>query len=182
VTDAVVEQTRKWIEEVVIGCNFCPFAARELKADSIHFRVELSPHSELLRQAVLDEFVWLDEHRETETSLVLFPNALADFEDYLDFVAVAERLLVRHRYRSVYQLASFHPQYRFADSSDQDAANYTNRSLYPMLHILREDSMERALDRYPDPDKIPTRNIEFARSRGVVYFEQLRDACKRPLG
>ena len=173
----IVEETQKWIGDVVVGCNFCPFAAKELNADTIHYRVEASQQASLLRQAVIDECRWLDERPATETSFIIFPNALPDFNDYLDFVDVAERLLVRLGYESIYQIASFHPHYCFADSSPQDAANYTNRSLYPMLHLLREASLERALDRYPDPENIPLRNLELARSKGLIYMQNLRSAC-----
>ena len=172
-SELILEQTRKWIEEVVVGCNFCPFAVKELRAGTIRYQVDNGQESGQLRQAFLEECQWLDKHPETETSLLIFPYALSDFEDYLDFVSVAERLLARHHYESVYQVASFHPGYRFADSSSEDPANYTNRSPYPMLHLLREESMERALERYSDPEKIPQRNIEFARAKGLAYWQQL---------
>jgi hypothetical protein len=173
----VIEQTRQWIQDVVVGCNFCPFVSKELKADTIHYRVENGLEVADLRQALLDECRWLDEQPATETSLVIFPNALANFEDYLDFLEMAERLLVKRGYESVYQLASFHPLYRFADAAEDDPANYTNRSLYPMLHLLREASLEQALERYPDPEMIPERNVQLAREKGSAYLERLRAAC-----
>ena len=92
-------------------------------------------------------------------------------------VDVAERLLKQKGYEGIYQLASFHPLYRFAGTDDNDAANFTNRSLYPMLHLLREESIEKALQHYKEPESIPEYNIHFAREKGLVYMKMLRDAC-----
>ena len=177
----VIDRTRRWIEEVVVGCNFCPFAKKELRADSIHYRVDTGLEEDCWLQSLSDELRWLEERPATETSLVIFPSALAVFNDYLDFLDTAERLLVREGYESVYQLASFHPLYLFAGSTDEDPANYTNRSIYPMLHLLREASLEEALDRYPEPEKIPTRNIAFARSQGLRYFEEIQAHCRQAI-
>jgi hypothetical protein len=85
--------------------------------------------------------------------------------------------LIKNGYEGVYQVASFHPLYLFAGSDEKDAANYTNRSVYPMLHLLRESSIDKALESYIDPENIPVRNIEFARKKGLVYMKMLRDTC-----
>ena len=90
---------------------------------------------------------------------------------------MAEKLLKQEGYEGIYQLASFHPLYLFADAAPDDAANYTNRSIYPMLHLLREASIDKALKHYKNPDKIPQHNINFAREKGLVYMQMLRDAC-----
>ena len=92
-------------------------------------------------------------------------------------VSVAEKLLKQYGYDGIYQLASFHPQYKFAGAPDNDAANYTNRSVYPMLHLLRESSIDKALEHFNDPESIPDRNINFAREKGIVYMKMLREAC-----
>jgi hypothetical protein len=174
----IIEQTRRWVEDVVVGCNFCPFARKELKADSVRYRVEPGSAPTRLRQVLIEELRWLDHQPATETTLIILPAALSDFEDYLDFVDESERLLVKRGYEGVYQLASFHPEYCFSGSSPEDAANYTNRSLYPMIHLLREASVERAVDGYPDPEGIPERNIEAARARGSEAMEALRQSCR----
>ena len=119
----------------------------------------------------------MDENEQVETALIIFPNTFEQFDDYLDLVSLAESLLKKEDYEGIYQVASFHPQYRFAGAPVSDAANYTNRSVYPMLHILREESIEKALEKYPDSGQIPEHNINFAREKGVVYMKMLRDAC-----
>jgi len=112
-------------------------------------------------------------------SFLIFTNTYKNFDDYLDLVLAAEKLLKQHGYNGIYQLASFHPQYRFANAPDNDAANYTNRSVYPMLHLLREISIDKALEHFDDPQDIPEKNINFAREKGVVYMKLLRDACSK---
>ena len=175
--EQVISQTKKWISDVVIGCNFCPFAGKVLKEDTIHYKVETATALQECLQTFIKECMQLDEDEQVETVLIIFPNSFEQFDDYLDLVSLAESLLKKEGYEGIYQVASFHPQYRFAGAPISDAANYTNRSVYPMLHILREESIEKALEKYPDPDLIPDRNINFAREKGVVYMKMLRDAC-----
>ena len=172
-------QTKKWITEVVIGCNFCPFAAKEVKKDTIHYCVEYATSMEHCLQTFMQECNRLDNDPGIETTLLIFPNAVPGFEDYLELLDLAGQLLEEHNYEGVYQVASFHPQYRFAGSTEDDAANYTNRSIYPMLHLLREESIEKALEKYSDPESIPERNIRFAHEKGVEYMRKLREACKK---
>jgi len=176
-TEQVVAQTKKWITDVVIGCNFCPFASREVKRNSVNYIVEESNDIATCLHTFIQECVRMDDDATTETSFIIYPNAFKKFEDYLDLVTLAETLLERQNYEGIYQVASFHPQYSFQDVAPDDAANYTNRSIYPMLHILREESIEAALDHYADPEAIPARNIQFAREKGAAYMKMLRDAC-----
>jgi hypothetical protein len=176
-TAQVIEQTRKWITEVVIACNFCPFAAREVKRGSIHYQVDMNTDPKASLQHFLQECKRLDEQETIETTLLIFPHSFSLFPRYLDLVHQAERLLRKQGYEGIYQVATFHPDYRFADSAADDAANYTNRSPYPMLHLLREASIEQALARYADPGNIPERNISFAREKGTAYMKLLRDNC-----
>jgi uncharacterized protein len=173
----VIEQTKKWINDVVIGCNFCPFAANVVKQQRIFYRVEPSSDVPVGLGVFMEELTQLDEQEDIETSFIIFPEGFAGFQEYLDLVAMAEKLLKKHGYEGIYQVASFHPEYRFADAPEDDAANYTNRSPHPMLHLLREESIDRALEHYKDPDSIPDRNIHFAREKGIVYMKMLRDAC-----
>jgi hypothetical protein len=176
-TDLIIEQTKKWIIDVVIGCNFCPFAAKEVKQNTVHYEVELSDQPVTCLKSFLTECRRLDQHPSIKTSFLILPNAVPDFAGYLNLLSSAEKIIKKNGYEGVYQVASFHPQYRFADATDDDAANYTNRSLYPMLHLLREESIEQALKKYPEPERIPERNILFAREKGAAYMQMLRDAC-----
>ncbi|CAN5508607.1 DUF1415 domain-containing protein [soil metagenome] len=175
--EQIITQTKKWITEVVIGCNFCPFAAREVKRNAVNYIVEVSTDIATCLHTFINECIHMDEDAATETSLIIYPNAFENFEDYLDLVSLAETLLERQEYEGVYQVASFHPKYCFEDANENDAANYTNRSVYPMLHILREESIEAALDHYAEPEEIPERNMKFAREKGVAYMKLLRDTC-----
>jgi len=176
-TELAINQTKKWINDVVIGCNFCPFAAREIKQNTIHYQVEYSTETEACLQSFLNECNRLDMEKNIETSLLIFPNAFKRFDNFLEVVSLAEKLLEQEGYESIYQVANFHPLYCFANVPIDDAANYTNRSVYPMLHLLREERIEQALLRYSSPDAIPENNIKFAREKGVVYMKMLRDAC-----
>lgn len=174
----IVDQTRNWIHKVVVGLNLCPFAAREMKRGSVRYRVVEGSQPEMPLEAFLEECHHLDENPATETSLLIFADAFEGFEDYLDLVEAAEQLLELEGYEGVYQVASFHPDYQFAGAPADDAANYTNRSPYPMLHLLREESIEKALEHYAgDPDDIPERNIRFTREKGLPYMKMLRDSC-----
>jgi uncharacterized protein len=173
----VIEQTKKWINDVVIGCNFCPFAAQVMKQQSVFYKVETAITLEESLATFLQELKRLDEDDSIETSFLILPHGFTSFDDYLDLVAGAEDLLQENNYDGIYQLASFHPLYRFADSTTEDAADYTNRSVYPMLHVLRESSIDKALEYYNDPGNIPKRNIDFARGKGMIYMKMLRDSC-----
>jgi len=175
--DQIISQTKKWITDVVIGCNFCPFAAREVKRGRVHYQVEPATELSVCLESFLKECIRLDNEETIETTLLIFPNAFHSFDDYLDLVDLAEKLITKEGYEGIYQVASFHPLYRFLGTAADDAANYTNRSIYPMLHLLREESIEKALQRYPDPEQIPERNILFAREKGAAYMKMLRDAC-----
>jgi hypothetical protein len=125
----------------------------------------------------MEELRYLDRAEDIETTLIIFPNHFADFEEYLDLAELAEDLSVEQDYEGVYQIASFHPDYCFAEAEANDPANYTNRSPYPMLHLLREDSITKALDHFIDPEGIPERNIAFAQEKGLKYMQMLRAAC-----
>jgi hypothetical protein len=173
----VIDETRNWITQVVIGCHFCPFAAREMIKNSIRFRVEEAIRTEDCLRVFREECNRLDKDDRIETTLLIFPKTFPNFDDYWGLVSMAEKMLKKTGHEGVYQVASFHPLYRFAQTRTGDAANYTNRSPYPMLHLLREKSIWQALQQYPDPHKIPERNIQFTREKGAAYMEQLRDAC-----
>ncbi len=173
----IIEQTNKWIVDVVMACHFCPFAARVINEKKVHYEVDTNIEMDNCMSAVLRELTRLDDDNEIETTFLVFPEAFAQFDDYLEFVTLAEKQLKQKRYGGIYQLASFHPLYRFADSTDNDAANYTNRSVYPMLHLLREASIDKALEQYKNPENIPAANIAFAQEKGLSSMNKLRESC-----
>jgi hypothetical protein len=175
--EEVILHTKKWIKDVVIGCNFCPFAAQVVKKQSVFYKVETSAGITTCLLAFLQELARLDDDVSIETSFLIFPNSFKSFDAYLNLISDAEKILKQKGYNGIYQLASFHPRYRFAGEPENDAANYTNRSVYPMLHLLRESSIDRALEQYANPEGIPERNISFAREKGMVYMKMLRDNC-----
>ncbi len=165
--------TRQWLQDVVIGLNLCPFARREFDAGRIHFAVTEETELEALLMAFATELRHIDRTPEVETTLVIFANAVPDFHDYLDLLDMAQAWLEDQELEGIFQLASFHPQYQFADSDPDDEANFTNRSPFPVIHILREDSVERAVASHPDPATIPERNIKLAREKGLVFWKEL---------
>ena len=173
--DVVIALTRQWIETVVVGMNFCPFAKRELRRNTVRFIISPEPNIESVLLQLIDECILLDADDGTQTTLLILPEGFADFDDYLNLAGLAEDLLADRGYEGVYQVASFHPDYRFADTDADDPANYTNRSPYPMLHLLREDGLEAAIASYPDPDSIPENNIAKARTLGTDYWLKLMD-------
>lgn len=173
----VITQTTAWIKSVVIGCNFCPFAAKAIFQNSIRYVVLNDATLESSLEALLDELRHLDETDDIETTLLIFPQQFRDFDDYLELVGLVEDLAEDQEYDGIYQIASFHPDYCFADTPADDPANYTNRSIYPMIHILREDSISQVLATYPDADTIPDTNIHFARQKGLLHMQLLRAAC-----
>ena len=175
----IINATQNWLNSFIIAFNICPFARREQQRNSIRYRVAHSENVEDALQTLIEECVYLDTHAKTETTLLIFPKLFEDFENYLDMLVIAEQLLVTHHYEGIYQLASFHPNYRFETDIDdaEDPANYTNRSPFPMLHIIREASIERAVANYPDPENIPSRNIKLTRELGQKKLECLLAAC-----
>ena len=155
----------------MIGENFCPFAKREWDRQSIRYHISEESSYQAVLEDVLAECRLLDDKPDVETTLLILPQGFADFVDFLALLETAERLLVLEGYEGIYQIASFHPQYCFDDADEDDAANYTNRSPYAMLHLLREDSLEKAIVSYKgDIEQVPERNIAHARALGVAFF------------
>ncbi len=176
----IIEQTQCWISQFIIQHNICPFAKREFEKNSIHYEVVISEKLENQLQELIYSCEQLDRENDIETSLLIVPNGLSDFDDYLDFLELANELLHQQGYESVYQLASFHPNYCFDGVEADDASNFTNRSPYPMLHLIREVSLEKALTHYPKPEEIPARNIEYTREMGVSsLIKILKDCIKK---
>lgn len=171
--EIVITKTRNWITSVVVACNFCPFAAREIKRGSIHYEVTNGADVKTVLESVMKIFLLLDENEQIETSLLILPGSFADFNDYLNLLDKAEVLLTKNKYEGKYQIASFHPKYLFAGSNENDPSNYTNRSPYPILHFLREESVTKAIAGYPGIENVPNRNIEFTNEKGLAYMQQL---------
>jgi uncharacterized protein len=150
----------RWLNEVVIGLNLCPFAGKPAGENRVRFFISRADEDETLLQDLQREMGLLDEKSpsEIETTLVIVPNHLHDFFDYNQFLNWAEKLIKRNGWTGVYQLASFHPQYCFAGTEPRDAENLTNRSPYPILHIIREASLEKALQFYEGVERVPENN------------------------
>lgn len=180
-TDAmseVIERTQHWVRHLIVKYNICPFARREVERKSIRYVVAEARAPEAVLLQLLDEAAHLNSTPETETTLLILPTGYEGFYDFLNLVDVADALLVEHGYEGVYQLAHFHPDYCFDGEPQDDPANYTNRSPYATLHILRESSLEQALADYDHPESIPERNIEFCRRKGADFFKSVNERSK----
>src|SRR6056297_3181125 len=173
--DRAVEATRRWLEQAVIGLNLCPFAGQPWRQGRVRLRVSEATSPQQLAEDLADELLALNktDPAERETTLLIHPHVLGDFLDYNDFLDIADGLLEQLELDGILQMASFHPDYQFADSQPDDPANCTNRSPWPMLHLLREDSIEAATANHPDPNAIYQRNIETLRSLGVDGWKAL---------
>jgi len=172
-----IETTQAWLKTIIIEYSICPFAKREMQRGSIFYAVSHERKLKTCLQLLLQECERLNTDANIETSLLIYAGAFNLFDDYLDFLAMAEDLLIDEGYEGIYQLASFHPDYNFNESDGEDPANYTNRSPYPMLHLLRETSIDNAVNTYPDTDTIPERNMAVTRQLGLAKLQGLLAAC-----
>ena len=167
--------TRRWLERAVIGLNLCPFAKAVHVKGQIHYATYLDTHEGRLVDALLAEaraLVALDAEVR-DTTLLIVPHVLADFLDFNDFTERAERKLARAGFDGVLQLASFHPHFQFGGTEPDDITNATNRAPYPTLHLLREDSMDRAVEAFPEAEAIFERNIETLEALGPAGWTAL---------
>ena len=165
---AVITATRDWISTVVIGLNLCPFARRVFDGGLIRYVVSAATDEEELTAQLGDEIQALARipTAEVETTLLIHPHVFGDFRDFNDYLALADRVLAALGLVGVIQIASFHPRYQFVGASPDDVANFTNRSPFPMLHLLREESIARVRGESQDLLEIPRRNVELLRSLG----------------
>lgn len=165
-----IAATRRWVERVVIGLNLCPFAKAVQAKGQVRYVLSDARDPETLLADLVSECERLrDTPAEVlDTTLLVHPQVLGDFLDYNDFLDLADAALVELGLEGVLQIASFHPDYQFADSAPGDIENHTNRSPYPMLHLLREASIDRAVEAYPEPDAIIERNLETMRRLGPL--------------
>ncbi|WP_424191780.1 DUF1415 domain-containing protein [Ampullimonas aquatilis] len=172
---AIIDQTIHWLEKAVIGLNLCPFAKSVHIKKQIRYVVSPATEPEALLEQLIDELCLLDqaEPKMLDTTLLIHPQVLTDFLDYNDFLDVADHALVKLELDGILQIASFHPDYQFADAGPNDISNYTNRAPYPILHLLREDSIERAVQAFPDATDIYENNIKTLNHLGLAGWEKL---------
>ncbi|HHA19771.1 MAG TPA: DUF1415 domain-containing protein [Methylophaga sp.] len=171
--EKIIKAVRHWVETLVVGLNLCPFAKRELINNRVRFTVTDATTEQQLLETLQAELQLLNDDRSIETTLLIHPDVLQDFYDYNEFLDYADGLLVQLELDGIYQIASFHPNYQFADTEPDDVENYSNRTPYPLLHLIREQSLERAIANYPNSDQIPQRNVELLRSLGSKKMQAL---------
>jgi hypothetical protein len=175
-TDHALAETRAWVERAVIGLQLCPFAKAPQVKGQVRYVASHAGDADTLLSDLVEELKLLAAAPadRIETTLLVHPRAFADFDDHNDFLEIAEAALVALDLEGVIQIASFHPHYRFEGSDPDDIANATNRSPYPTLHLLREDSIERALATFADPDSIFEANIATMKRLGPTGWAALR--------
>ena len=173
--EAVVAATRRWLERAVIGLNLCPFARAPYLKNRVRIVVSPARHEEALLLDLCEELQRLavTDEDDVETTLLVHPHVLDDFLAFNDFLEVADTALQEMKLEGELQIASFHPDYEFADAPLGDVANFTNRSPFPTLHLLRESSIERAVEAVDDTDAIYERNIARLREMGVAGWNAL---------
>jgi len=173
----MISETQQWVKKVIVKYNICPFARKEVERGTIRYVIAEGSNKSAVLQSLLQECQFLDSHSAIETTLFIMPVCFEEFYDFLELVDLANELLAEEEYEGIYQLANFHPDYCFAGEPHNEPSNYTNRSPYPTLHIIRESSMELAIEQHPDVDAIPMRNIEFATKKGNAFFADLLARC-----
>jgi hypothetical protein len=175
--DEVIAQTRNWVEKAVIGLNLCPFAKSVYVKNQVRIVVSEARHLDAFLEQLdseLDLLVATDP-AEIDTTLLIHPELLPDFMEFNDFMQIAEEAVTEHDLEGVIQIASFHPAFQFADTEPDDISNYTNRSPYPTIHLIREASIARAVESMPDTDAIYERNIETMKSLGHEGLKRVLD-------
>ena len=179
-SDTVIAETRAWVDRVVIGLNLCPFAKASQVKGRVRYVVSEATDPEALIACLIDELNRLAEASDMciETTLLIHPQVLTDFADYNDFLGLAERAVSQLGLEGVIQVASFHPHYQFAGSAPDDLSNATNRSPYPTLHLIREDSIERAVAAFPEAAAIFGANIVTMQRLGANGWAALQRQCR----
>jgi len=173
----IITSTRQWLGTVVVGLKLCPFADRELRYGRVRFTVTNAETEAELLMALHSELSLLINDATVETTLLIHPQTLLDFYDFNDFLQVADALLIDLALDGVVQIASFHPEYQFEGTAPDEVQNYTNRSPSPMLHLIREDSLARAIAEYPDVEQIPARNVALMQAMGSTKMRALLELC-----
>ncbi|MAA85863.1 MAG: hypothetical protein CME46_09105 [Halieaceae bacterium] len=175
--DTTVNITRRWINSFVVDLNLCPFARREVMRNSLRFTVFEDSEPENILHALSEEITLLHNSQDIETSFLILPAGMPDFRDFNDFLYTAQSLTEALGWEGIYQLVGFHPQYQFSDTEPDDAENYTNRSPFPMLHILRESSVSDAVATTQDAALIPERNVTTLGALGTTALKARWRSC-----
>lgn len=178
----VVDDTLAWLERAVIGLNLCPFAKSVHVKGQVHYAVSNATDTTSLLDDLIFELKSLAEldERARDTTLLIVPCCLSDFLDFNDFLAQADQALVDLELDGVLQIASLHPRYQFAGTTQDDITNFTNRSPYPTLHLLREASIDRAVDAFPEPESIFEVNMQTMKRLGAPGWAALNVGATPP--
>jgi hypothetical protein len=173
--EAVLAATREWLEKAVIGLNLCPFAKAVYVKNQVRLVVSHARHADDLLEELDRELDLLvaTPAEETDTTLLIHPSLFEDFLDFNDFLEIAEGVVDEHELEGVIQLASFHPQFQFEGTEPDDIGNFTNRAPFAILHLLREDSVERAVEAFPEADAIFDANIKTLEKLGHAGWDAL---------
>ncbi len=173
--EEVVAAMRLWVEKAVIGLNLCPFAKSVYVKNQVRFVVSHAKHLDGFLEDLDRELDLLAaaDPAEIDTTLLIHPTLLPDFLDFNDFTIIAESAVEEHGLEGVLQVASFHPRFQFADTDPEDIGNYTNRAPFPTLHLIREDSLARAVEAFPNAEAIFERNIETLQKLGLAGWRAL---------
>lgn len=174
----VVNSVERWLTSIVIELNLCPFANQEYRSDRVRIKESLAASEEDLLKDLVVEMSLLKRRPEVETTLLIHPNVLTDFVVFNQYLGFIESVLEAMDLQGVFQIASFHPDYQFSGTEADDVSNFTNRSPYPILHILREESLERAIESHPNTENIPVKNIRLMKSLGHEHMTRLLNLCQ----
>lgn len=173
--DEVLNQTRHWLEKAVIGLNLCPFAKAVYVKNQVRLVVSHARHADDLLEELDRELDLLvaTPAEEIDTTLLIHPTLFEDFLDFNDFLEVADGVVSEHALDGVIQLASFHPRFQFEGTEPDDISNYTNRAPFAMLHLLREESVDKAVEAFPEADAIFEQNIQTLEKLGIKGWKAL---------
>lgn len=172
-TTLITQHTLNWIHSFIIKYRLCPFAKAPVSQGALRIEITSSKKKAEILEVLMEELYFLDKNPHIETTLLVLAEGCKDFFAYLDLASLAEALIQQQHYEGIYQIATFHPDYYFADTEPDDVANYTNRSPYPMLHLLREERLDQAIAAYGDTDTIPQRNTELMRELGLEQLKKI---------
>jgi len=175
----IERRVEAWLSSIVIGLNLCPFAQQEYRNNKIRFKTSLAESEQDIVRDLVVELSLLNKRDDIETSLLILPSVLADFQHFNDFFGFSDSLLEEMQLDGIFQLASFHPDYCFEGTEPNSVENFTNRSPYPILHILRESSLDRATELHPDTSQIPTDNIALMNKLGRSHMLNLLASCSK---
>jgi uncharacterized protein len=180
--EGIVAMTQAWLEKMVIGLNLCPFAKAVYLKNQVRFVVTHARNSDSLLEALEQELRFLSDanSEKIDTTLLIHPNVLTEFLDYNDFLDVCDSVVEELDLDGVLQVASFHPHYQFADTEADDVTNFTNRSPFPTLHLLREESVSRAVETFANVEGIYEKNIATLRKLGLAAIRKLMNEVRSP--